>query len=343
VDFITHVLAGACIARAGLNRKTKLATVTVVLAAEAPDLDVLARLKGPISGFAHDRGSTHSFLGVAVVSGAVVCVIYALFRLIGSRIKDPRLGPRWGLLLGFAYLAGLTHILLDFTDNYGVRPYWPFSDRWYSWDIGLLIDPVAAILLFGGLMLSVLSSLMNAEHGRSRKVPVGRLAAGLALMGVVAVWGIRDYEHRRALHALEVRQYRGAKPLRTSAFPSWWNPFLWRGVVETPNFVASIRVNSSSQELAALDETQIRYKPQETPETLAAKNTYLGRAYMNWARHPITETEPLELGERGYIVRISDLRFERAGREHYFPSASVRLNRDLSIADMSFGEQDPPY
>ncbi len=75
---------------------------------------------------------------------------------------------------------------------------------------------------------------------------------------------------------------------------------------------------------------------------LFRKNTYLGRAYMNWARHPITEKEPLELGERGYIVRISYLRFERAGREHYSPSVRVRLNRDLSIADMSFGEQETP-
>jgi hypothetical protein len=32
------VLAGACIARTGLNRKTVLATLTVILAAEAPDL-----------------------------------------------------------------------------------------------------------------------------------------------------------------------------------------------------------------------------------------------------------------------------------------------------------------
>ena len=50
--------------RAGLNRKTALATLTLTLAAEAPDLDVLSRFGGPAFGFAHHRGFTHSFLGV---------------------------------------------------------------------------------------------------------------------------------------------------------------------------------------------------------------------------------------------------------------------------------------
>jgi len=37
---LTHFLTGACLARAGFNRKTALATATMTLAAEAPDLDV---------------------------------------------------------------------------------------------------------------------------------------------------------------------------------------------------------------------------------------------------------------------------------------------------------------
>jgi hypothetical protein len=61
-----------------------------------------------------------------------------------------------------------------------------------------------------------------------------------------------------------------------------------------------------------------------------------GPAYMNWARFPIAETEALESGERGYIVRLKDLRFDYAGRVHYFASAVVRLNHDLSVADVSF-------
>jgi inner membrane protein len=336
VNAVTHVLAGACIARTGLNRKTTLATLTVILAAEAPDLDVLARLGGPVPGFVHDRGFTHSFVGVALVSAAVVCFIYLIWRS-GCR-KDLHATPRWWLLFCLSYLAGLSHILLDFTDNYGVRPFWPFSERWYSWDIVYLADPVITLLLLGGLLLSVLAFLMDEEVGRPSKTPRGRLGASMALIGVVAVWGIRDLEHRRALHTLNARQYEGAGPVHACAFPLWWNPYLWTGMVETARSIKAMRVDSRSQNVDPQVEEQVRYKYEETPVTLAAKSSSLGRAYMNWARFPITETEPLESGGRGYIVRFKDLRFELAGRrEDYSPWAVVRLSRDLSVADMSFG------
>jgi inner membrane protein len=113
--------------RAGLNRKTALATLTLTLAAEAPDLDVLSRFGGPAFGFAHHRGFTHSFLGLPLDAAVVVGFIYVIWRLRGRKLKDPNLPPRWGLLFFYACLAGLSHILLDFTNNYGVRPFWPLS------------------------------------------------------------------------------------------------------------------------------------------------------------------------------------------------------------------------
>jgi inner membrane protein len=342
VDAVTHVLAGACIARTGLNHKTALATLTFILAAEAPDLDLLARLKGPVPGFVHDRGFTHSFVGVALVSVAVVFFMYLVWRLGGRKGKDLHSTPRWWLLFGFAYLAGLSHILLDFTDNYGVRLCWPFSERWYSWDIVYIADPVVTLLLVGGLLLSVLASLMNEEFGRTSKTLRGRLGAAMALIGVVAIWGIRDHEHRRALHTLEARQYQGAGPVHASAFPLWWNPYLWTGVVETARSITAMRVDSRSQDVDPQVEEQVRYKPEETAAALAAKTSSLGRAYMDWARFPITETEALESGGRGYVVRFKDLRFEFAvRREEYSPWAVVRLNQDFGLADMTFGDSQP--
>ncbi len=40
---------------------------------------------------------------------------------------------------------------------------------------------------------------------------------------------------------------------------------------------------------------RIRRKPEETPVTLAAKRSYLGRVYLDWARYPVVETEQMEL------------------------------------------------
>ncbi len=332
------MLTGACIARAGLNRKTALATVTVTLAAEAPDLDVFGEIKGPVFGFAHHRGFTHSFLGLILVAAVTVGVVYLAWRLRGRRVKDPRLPPRWGLLFAFAYLAGLTHILLDFTNNYGVRPFWPFFEQWHSWDIVFIVDPVILILLSGGLLIPAIFNLVSEEIGPRRKAPYGRVGATLALLGVVAYWGVRDFEHRRAVNSLQARQYEGADPIRASAYPFWWNPFRWSGVVETQNFFAVMPVNSLAAKVDPEGEMQIRYKPEETAATLAGKKSYLGRVYLDWAKYPITETEPLHSGEGGYIVRFKDLRFaypDRAGRDVL--SGAVELNSKLLVVAESFG------
>ncbi len=335
---ITHFLTGACMGRAGLNRKTALATATMTLAAEAPDLDVIASWKGPVFGFAHHRGFTHSFLGAALVAPVVVGFIYLIWRLRGRKVKDPNLPPRWGLLLGFAYLAAASHVLLDFTNNYGVRPFWPFSERWYSWDIVFIVDPMILVLLVGGLVLPAFFALVDRDIGVRYRGPRGRWGATLALLGVVTLWGVRDFEHRRAVHALEARTYEGADPVRASAFPLWWSPFRWNGVVETRNFFAAMPVDSLTPDVDPSGEMQIYYKPEETPITLAAKESYLGRAYLDWAQYPITETEPLDGGERGYIVRFRDLRFgSPGGTGRSVLGSSVVLDRSLNVVGVQMG------
>ncbi len=335
---ITHFLLGACMGRAGLNRKTALATATLTLAAEAPDVDILGSFKGPAFGFAHHRGFTHSFLGVALVSAAVVGIMYGIWRMRGRETNKLNLPPRWGMLFGFACLAGLTHILLDFTNNYGVRPFWPFSEKWYSWDIVFIVEPVMLILLLGGLLLPALFALINEEIGARRKAPQGRLAATLALIGLVALWGVRDYEHRRAVSALEARLYEAADPIRASAYPYMWDPFSWYGVVETRNFFAQTLVDASTSDVDPGGQMRIRYKPEETPVTLAAKKTYLGQVYLDWAKYPVTETEQLEAPQQGYIVRFRDLRYDYPGRMGRSPlGAGVELDRNLNLVAEMFG------
>jgi len=158
------------------------------------------------------------------------------------------------------------------------------------------------------------------------------------LLGVVALWGVRDFQHRRAVNALEARTYESADPIRASAFPLWWSPFRWVGVVETRNFFATMMVDSTIPEVDPDGEMQILYKPEETPVTLAAKRSYLGRVYLDWAQYPVIETEPLASGEQGYIVRFKDLRFQQPGRPgRNVLSASVELDRNLQVVGEYFG------
>jgi len=344
---VTHLLFGAVMGRAGLNRKTALATATLTLAAEAPDLDVLSRFGGSAFGLNHHRGFTHSFLGVPLVAAVVVAFVYLVWRLRGRRTRNPAVAPRWGVLFAYACLAGLSHILLDFTNNYGVRPFWPFSERWYSWDLVFVVEPVLLVVLALGLILPGLFSLINEEIGARRQgshvAPAGKLAATVALLAVFTYWGLRDFEHRRAMAALESRNYQGADAIRVSAYPYMTNPFRWYGVVETPDFFATMDVDSLAPEVDPEGRMRIRYKPEETPVTLAAKQTYLGRVYLSWAQYPIIESEALagdsaENGRAAYAVRFRDLRYDYAGRS---PRASlgaiVLLTRDLKTVEERFG------
>jgi inner membrane protein len=327
-------LTGAVLARAGFNRKTALATATMTLAAEAPDLDVFWSLKGPVVGFAHHRGFTHSFLGLILVSGFVTGFMYLVWRLRGRKTNIPNLPPRWGILFGFAYIAGLSHILLDYTNNYGVRPFWPFWEKWYSWDIVFIVEPALYVILVAGLLLP-------AVFSRQEPIPRGRMAATIALACVVILYAARDHEHRKAIDSLRRQQFRSTAPVRVSAYPYYWYLFRWYGVVETKDFFASSDVNSRTGDLNRR-ELEFVPKPPETEVTLAAKRSYLGRVYLDWAKYlVVTQTS----SGSGWEVHFKDLRFDypplRGGTTL---SATVELDRNLHVVGEKFGKrpQVPP-
>src|SRR5260370_2937463 len=105
LERIPHFLTGAWLGRAGVNRATGLATLTLVVAAEAPDLDVAFYFfGGSVTGFQHHRGFTHSFLGAPLVAAATVAGVYGVYRLMQLRGWRPKPPPRWGLLFLYALL-----------------------------------------------------------------------------------------------------------------------------------------------------------------------------------------------------------------------------------------------
>jgi inner membrane protein len=338
---ITHFLTGACLSRAGFNRKTALATTTMTLAAEAPDIDVLGYIKGPVFGFAHHRGITHTVAGMPFVAGLVLLIVFVLYRWKHRRgLPAPAKRPRWGLLYVFACIAVLSHILLDFTNNYGVRPFSPFYPRWYSWDIVFIVEPLLLLVLFTALVLPRLFALVGEEIGAREHGPRGRGAALAGLLCVLLIWGVRDYEHRHATAALEARTYKGAAPLRVSAVPYWVNPFQWMGIVETRDFFVTLHVDSLVPEVDPDNEAVVRYKPEETPATLAAKQSYLGRVYLDWAGYPVTETESLPGG--GYLVHFFDLRFLYPERKSRPLGAVVELDPQLRVTGERVGMRRSP-
>lgn len=332
---LTHFLTGAVLARAGFNRKTALATATMTLAAEAPDLDIFWGFKGPVYGFAHHRGFTHSFLGLFIVSAAVVGFMYLVWLLRGRKTNIPNLPPSWGLLFLFAYIAGLSHILLDFTNNYGVRPFWPFWEKWYSWGVAFIVEPPILILLLAGLLAPLLLRKTHPSQLRSTA------PAKLVLVMIVGLWLLRTYEAHEIVRAFDQKTLVSESPLRVSAFPYWpipsrghWSTSLqWSAVVETPSFF----IVSQAEPFAINSDSwgQVLPKPPETPAILAAKRSYLGRVYMDWAEYPYV-TESVEADQT--TVDFQDLRFgyPRLGNRSVL-AASVTLDNTLAVTGEAMG------
>jgi inner membrane protein len=343
---ITHFLTGACIGRAGLNRTTAYATMMTTLAAEFPDIDVLWNFKGPVEALAHHRGFTHSIIGAPVESLVILGFVYAFHGWRTRRGKSPPLPARWGLLFLFGILAVLSHILLDFTNNYGVRPFLPFSWRWFSWDIVLIIEPVMLVVLLLGLLLPSLFALIGSEIGARKEIFRGRWGAVSALLAICAMWWVRDYEHRKAVTLLSSTDYHGEVVAKAAAMPYPVTPFSWAGIVETSSLYAKVPIGLQLTSVDPLDRAQILYKPAETPVTLAAKRSPLGRVYLDWARFPVVESETLE--GQGYVVHFRDLRFDYGAlgalvaqpRGRPPLSADVVLDRNLHVVAMRMGSRE---
>lgn len=347
---VTHFLTGAVLSRAFFSRKTALATVTMSLAAEAPDIDMVAYFGGTAVGFAHHRGFTHTVIGIPVVAALVIAFLYVAERLYrkwlpgtdGPASETAPEKPRWGKLFGLALIAGYSHLLLDFTNNYGIRPLWPFSDRWYSWDIVFIIEPLILLVLIGGLALPALFGLINSEIGARSRGPRGRGGAITALVLLVLIWGFRDYQHRRAIAAMQARTYQDQTATRVGAFPYHTNPFKWYGIAETDEFYQTMIVDSSIPDVDPNGRALTYYKSEETDVTKTAKETYLGRAYFGWAGYPTTEVERREYpGGFEYVVHFRDLRFAYPDRRRTPLTAYVLLDSNLRVEEQAFSSRNP--
>ncbi len=310
---ITHLLTGATLSRTGFNRKTALATVTMMLAAEAADMDILALVKGSACEFIEHRGITHTFVAIPVIAALVVGVVWGADTL-WQRSRQARglaQAPlrRWGLLYLLACLAALSHLLLDFTNSYGLRPFYPFWRQWYAWDIVFIFEPLMLAVLLAALVLPWVFGLVNQEIGGPSRGPRGRGASIAALLCIVALWGVRDFEHRRALAAIDGVEFHGEPPIRRAAFPYMVNPFRWAGVAETSDAYVSMEVDSLRPEVDPGNRAETYFKPEPTAATEAARKSDLGRAYLEWARFPLVEAEALGDPTPGYLVHFSDVRF----------------------------------
>ena len=335
---LTHFLTGACIGRAGLNRKTACATVVAVLAAEAADLDVFWGFDGPVEELKRHRGITHTFLGAPFVAAVTVVVVGLAFKWLEARRarkRGPRTLPddtpqarrkpplRWLWLYAVALIAALSHILLDWTNNYGVRPFFPFNPRWYAGSFMFIAEPVLWGLFLLALAVPWLLGLADREMGVRRPLFRGRSWAIFVLFAMVVLGCWRWAEHDRALTLLANTQITTAQITRTAAEPYPVNPWRWHAIAETPAFYQTAEINTRSGDVESDADNDVLYKPAYTPAVAAARQTPLGQVYLDWGtwavvrdlgQETIPGSEPprLPAGRTWTTIEFTDLRFSYA-------------------------------
>jgi len=301
MDNVTHSLTGLALSRAGLDRFSPKSVWLLLLSANAPDLDIAAAPQGAFRYLQIHRGYTHSLLALPIMALLVVFVVAG-----ASRQKLPWLRA-WLLCV-----AGLmSHLLLDWTNSYGVRFLLPFSSRWFHLDWNSLYDVSILVVLVFAAIWPIFSRLVTREIG-DRRSSTGRAVAIFALTFFLLFDLGRATLHNRVVSQLNSRLYEGAPPRQTAALPDAFNPFEWTNVVETEGNFQLSRVNALSQ--FDLTDTGTYYKPPQSRGLESARSTDPFRYFLYFARFPVWSLQPM-LNEQslGTLLDLTDLRFGTPG------------------------------
>ncbi len=329
MENIIHLLYGLALVKSGFNRITPHATMTLLLGALLPDIDLVTYPLGSIDYLKFHRGATHSLVGIfsgALVLASLVFLINRHFR------KEKDCAPWWKLFV--LSLAGIgSHVLLDFTNSYGVQLLYPFENRWFAWDLVNIVDPWILGCLILGLGLPFLSRMINQEIGAAPSK--NNWGAVASLIFIFLYWGVRDYSHRDALEELKQMNLETGATQKIAAFPEFFDPFLWKGVIETESAIHVVELGSRwipNLSSAIVKRTYFKTAPSQILQ--AAQTGPRGKIFFNFARFPYGQVEELEAG---YRVSFNDLRFvSSAGSRRDRFQFDCELDRNLKIIKESF-------
>ncbi|HZH92142.1 MAG TPA: metal-dependent hydrolase [Pyrinomonadaceae bacterium] len=177
MDNLTHTLVGLTAAKAGLERLSPGATALCLVAANAPDADIVAAFGGSWFYLKHHRGITHSIVGTLAIALILPLLFYGVGRVV-ARVRGRAPGVRLGGLVIASLLVSATHPLMDWTNNYGVRPLLPWDGRWFYGDLVYIVDPWLWLSLGG-------ASFLLTATTRWRSVAWGALALAATVAFVV--------------------------------------------------------------------------------------------------------------------------------------------------------------
>jgi inner membrane protein len=298
MDPLTHTLTGAVLARAGLDRggKLPLAATTLVLAANAPDIDILAMFVGSYAGIAFRRGWTHGPVALVLLPLALTGLMLACDRWVRRRGERgaSRAPMDASATLLIASIGVLSHPTLDWLNTYGIRLLMPFSEKWFYGDAVFIIDPWLWLLLGG--------ALIPWRRTRRRVQIVGAAAA----VYVVAMIGASMAAEPMARRAAERAGITGIEEVMYQPAPA--QPHEGSVIVATRDAytLGTFDWIAATGERVTFSQDPIPRGDWTTSEVREAMTDRRARDYLSWSRFPFVRIERVP---GGTAVFFGDARF----------------------------------
>lgn len=117
--------------------------VGTVIGSQAPDFDTFLRLKGNASYIRNHRGISHSLPAIVIWTVLITGLLQLIYR--GSL--------PWLHVGGWILLSVCVHVFTDLFNAYGTQAMRPFTDKWISWNIIHIFDPVIFITHVAAILL----------------------------------------------------------------------------------------------------------------------------------------------------------------------------------------------
>jgi len=297
MDNLTHSLVGALAGQMGLKRKTGLALPTLIIAANLPDIDIVATLLSGHQHLAMRRGLTHGPIAMLLLP----LLLWGLMlwfdnwqKLRGTR-PETRLPIDKAWLLGLAYIGCLTHPLLDWLNSYGVRLLEPFAATWFYGDSIFIIDIWILLVISAGLYFSYRRERRQASNWTTPAV----CSAALLLIYLAA----NGYMSARAeqLTVSAVEQRFGITPNLVVANPVpvefWKREMLWR---DNTHFGRAIY---QAPDEIRVDDTFAVHQVTTNTAAIAASKDINATAFLFWSRMPVISRHPnrLEINDQRFL------------------------------------------
>jgi inner membrane protein len=152
MDNVSHSLAGLLLAESAIRLRVRrggvqtsgrfraVAAIASMLGANLPDADLLYTGSGGnrLYYMLYHRGYTHTVV-IAVLGALLLWCAGMLALRWSTRTAPSKQDRRW--LLGLLLVSLLSHLVLDWTNSYGVHPFWPIDNRWRYGDAVFIVEP----------------------------------------------------------------------------------------------------------------------------------------------------------------------------------------------------------